>query len=526
MSQILTDEIGQSFQYSDNAPTVKGKECILANINTVENIAGFVRTSLGPNGLDKILIDQDDNITVSNDGATILQEMHMDTNPVSRLIVQLSQSQDEEIGDGTTSIVLLAAAMLRKSKGLLDKGIHPVKIAEGFSQALALASEHLAKISEPVADLRTAMIKAAKTTLSSKIVSSANLSEMCVDAILSVADMERKDVDLDLIYIQSKPGKTIAETKLIKGIVLKKEFSHPQMAKEIKNAKIALLSCPFEPPRLKTKNSLLIKSAQEYKDLESYEKRKFQEMIEAVKNSGANVVMCQWGFDDEANSLLMQNNLPAVRWVGGHELGLMAAHVNGSIIARFEDLRSESLGTANVKEESINTEGDTIITVENTEGKKSVTILVRGSTDFAIEEAKRSIRDALCSIRNIMTNTNIVYGGGSAEISTYVFLLKAAKEMGSVSEVTVQAFAQAVLEIPMALAENSGYDPTAYVGELIEAHISSGENALGVDCMGVGERNMKKVDVFEALNSKMTQFKMATELVCMVLKINEMIRKE
>lgn len=524
MTQILTDELGQSFQLRDSeSPELKGRECLFANISTVNAIASFLSSSLGPAGMDKILVDKDDNITVTNDGATILKEMDMTSNPISQLILQLSQSQDEEVGDGTTSIVILASALLSQAKKLVEKGIHPIKISEGFNVALSLAIEHLANISEEVGDLSSCMLKAAKTSLGSKIASLGNFSEICVQAALAVADMSRKDLDLDLISIQSKTGKSLSNTMLVKGIVLKKEFSHPQMTKRVESARIALLSCPFEPPKLKNKNSLLIQSAEEYKSLEAYEKSKFLEMIECLKASNADLVMCQWGFDDEANSLLMQHNLPAVRWVGGHDLGLMAAHIKGSIISRFEDLREEHLGVADVREESLGTDGDKIIIVESPSRSTSVTILVRGSTDYVIEEAKRSIRDALCAIRNIIVNDRIVYGGGSCELSTSVFLEQRARACSSEEEEAVKAFSRALLEVPLVLAKNSGFEPISYVEKLREAHMSGSDSFVGVDCLETGEKSMKKMGVFEALGSKTRQLKMATDLVNTVLKINDVI---
>lgn len=527
MGSIVTDEFGQSFQIRpEDSLSLRDKECLFANVNTVASIAEFISSSLGPTGMDKILIDQDDNITVTNDGATILKGMDLTSNPISQLIMQLSQSQDEEVGDGTTSIVVLASSILQQAKRMIQKGMHPTKIAEGFSRALALASSHLRSIGEPIADLRSYMIKAAKTSLSSKIVSAGNFSnfaELCVDAVLATADLERRDLDMELINIQERKGGNLFDTALVKGIVLNKEFSHQQMRKNMQNAKIALLSCPFEPPKLKTKNSLLVSTAEDYKELEKYEQNKFKEMIDRVKQVRADVVMCQWGFDDEANSLLVKNDLPAVRWVGGHELGMLAAHISGSIIARFEDLTEADLGTGNVREETLGTDSEKIVVVENVEQKKSVTILVRGSTKFVIEEAKRSIQDAICTVRNLLVWSDIVFGGGSAEISASIHLSKEARDCSAETEEAIRGFARALLEIPLTLASNSGFEPLSYIEGLREAQLSTGDHTLGVDCLETGERSMRKAEVFEPLNSKIRQFQMATELVCMILKIHDVI---
>lgn len=521
----MTDELGQSFRVSGNdGLALRGKECVFTNIATVESIAAFLRTSLGPAGMDKILESPDKKITVTNDGATILQEMEMTTNPISRLIVELSTAQDEAIGDGTTSIVVLAAAILKQAKGLMERGIHPIKIAEGLAVAQRLSVKHLEEIGEEVSDLRACMLRTARTTLGSKIVASANFAELCVDAVMSVADIERRDVDLGLITVRSLPGGDLAATRLINGIVLDKSFSHPQMKKTISNARVALLSCPFEPPKLKTKNSLLVKTAEDYKALENYEKESFVSMVQAVKASKADVVMCQWGFDDEANSLLVAEGLPAVRWVGGHELGLMAAHIDGQIVARFEDLSEAKLGTANIREETLTTESEKIIIVENPDQRRSVTILVRGSTEYVVEEAKRSIWDALCAIRNILVHPFIVYGGGSAEISTSIFLGKAAASHPPEIEAGIRAFATALLEIPLTLATNSGFEPFDYVEKIHEMQLALDDHTIGIDCLETGEKNMKKAEIFEALASKISQISMATELATMILKINDVIQ--
>lgn len=524
MAQILTDDLGQSFQLGeDENIRLRGRECLMANINTVKAIASFLSTSLGPTGMDKLLTDKDGNIYVTNDGATILKEMDMTENPISQLVSQLSQSQDEEIGDGTTSIVILASALLEQVRLLLDKGIHPIKISEGLNTALEVSEKYLIEISEDVTDLNSQLLKAAKTSLGSKIVGLYDFSPLCVEAALAVADLSRKDVDLELINIQSKIGKNLADTKLVKGLVIKREIAHPQMNKFMKNARMALLSCPFEPPKLKTKNSLIISTAEEYKNLETYEKMKFEEMIASLKKCKTDVVLCQFGFDDEATSLLMQNNIMAVRWVGGNDLGLIAFHINASIIARFEDLREEHLGVADIKEESLGTEAEKIITIESPTKNHAVTILVRGSTEYVIEEAKRSIRDALCAIRNVIDNGKIVYGGGSCELSLSIHLSKVSKSYGCEDEAALNAFSRALIEIPLTLSKNSGFDGVSYVEKLREMHLSGGDPHLGVDCLETGERNMKKIGIFETLKSKLRQLKMATNLVNTILKINDVI---
>ncbi|KDN45664.1 hypothetical protein RSAG8_04748, partial [Rhizoctonia solani AG-8 WAC10335] len=345
-----TDEYGRPFiivREQARKTRSHGVEAIKSHILAARTVANIVKTSLGPKGLDKIMIGPDGDITVTNDGATILGQMEVE-HQIAKLLVQLSKSQDDEIGDGTTGVVVLAGALLEQSEGLIDRGIHPIRIADGFERACAVAT--------------------AMTSLGSKIVSKAHqkFAQIAVDAVLSVADLQRKDVDFELIKVDGKLGGALEDTALVQGVVIDKDFSHPQMPRSVSDAKLAILTCPFEPPRPKTKHKLDITSVEEYKKLREYEKEKFNDMIKRVKDTGANLVICQWGFDDEANHLLMQNELPAVRWVGGPEIELIAIATNGRIVPRFEDLTAEKLGTAGiVREVSFGTTRDKMLPGSN-----------------------------------------------------------------------------------------------------------------------------------------------------------------
>lgn len=298
----------------------------------------MLRTSLGPKGLDKMLVSPDGDVTITNDGATILANLQVD-HQVARLMVELSQSQDDEIGDGTTGVVVLAGALLDQAEGLIKKGIHPVRIAEGLEKAAAIAIQTLDEIAQPMTDdlsldeknMHEALITTAMTTLSSKILQSLKrkMATIAVEAVLKVVDKERRDVNFERIRVEGKTGGSLEDTELVNGIVIDKEISHPQMDKVILDAKICILTCPFEPPKPKTKHKLDITSAEAYEELYQQEQKYFVDMVDMVKNSGANIVMCQWGFDDEANHLLLQNKLPAVRWVGGVEIEHIAMATGG-----------------------------------------------------------------------------------------------------------------------------------------------------------------------------------------------------
>lgn len=518
---IKTDDLGRAFEVPDNHH-MAGSDAITANTYVLSTIASLLSTSLGPNGMDKVLLSSDNEITITNDGATILNGMEMTKNPVAQLVVELSNSQDEEIGDGTTSVVIIASALLTQANLLIQKGIHPVKIAEGYEHALKKTTEFLESISEQVEDVEEFMVKAAKTSLNSKIVNKAldKFARICTNAVLSVFDSERKDLDFDLIKLEKKIGQDLSSTVLIQGVVINKEFSHPQMRKEIVDARIAILSCPFEPPKVKTKHNLLITTVEDYKSLEAYEKSKFVEMIEAVKRVGADIVISQWGFDDEANSLLMENDIPAIRWVGGSDLEAIAIHTGGSIIARFEDLREEDLGRGTVREASLGTEDEKVIVVESR--LRAGTILIRGGTEMAMEEAKRCVRDALCAVRNVLLDPRIVYGGGSSELAVSIFLQQQHVEADGEEAEALMAFSKALEEIPLNLAKNSGYDALSYVADLKARQGESKNHTLGVDCTGSG-CDMRLNGVFDALHSKIHMTQIATQLVNVILKIDDIV---
>jgi T-complex protein 1 subunit epsilon len=530
-AQVMKDESGRPFivvRDQGKKQRTHGNEAIKQHIVAARTVANIVRTSLGPKGLDKILISPDGDITVTNDGATILGQMEI-TNHAAKLLVELSKSQDDEIGDGTTGVVVLAAALLDQAADLMDKGIHPIRIADGFDQACEVAVAQLDKVSDEVPfsrDSQENLIKVAKTSLGSKIVTKAHdqFAQIAVDAVMSVADLERKDVDFELIKVDGKAGGSLEDSLLVKGVIVDKDFSHPQMPDEVRDARLAILTCPFEPPKPKTKHKLDISSVEEFKKLQQYERNKFTEMIEQIKDTGANVVICQWGFDDEANHLLLQNKLPAVRWVGGPEIELIAIATNGRIVPRFEDLSADKLGKAGVvREMSFGTTREKMLVIEECANTRAVTVFVRGSNKMIIDEAKRSLHDALCVVRNLVRDNRIVYGGGASEISCSVAVEDAAVKSPGLEQYAMRAFADALDAVPMALAENSGLSPIETLAELKSRQVREKNGRLGVDCMQTGSNDMRQHFVVEPLISKRSQLLLATQLCRMLLKINNVI---
>lgn len=488
MSYNFCDEYGRPYvliREQEIRKRTEEKNVLIENINSFCGIVDMLSTSLGPFGADKAIVSPDGEVIITNDGATILKEMDIEGSPMGRLITQLSTAQDDEIGDGTTSVVVIAASLLKEAKKLALKGMHPLKIIRGFEEALKIALSVIEEnsLTPTPEEIKGTMEKVGMSTLSSKVVSREieNYIRIAVEAVESVKDA-RGEANLELIKIEGE--NRIGESELIKGVYVSKEFSHFQMKKRIEGAQIAILACPFEPPKVKVKHDLNITSVEEFQELAEYEKRVFSDMIESIRRSGANVVLCQWGFDDEANSLLMQAGISAIRWVGAQELEMAAIHTGAQILSRFEDLSEESLGTGTVVEE----QGS--IRIMNSNKSSAVTILVRGGTSAIIEEKKRSIRDVLCAVRNVIRDPKIVKGAGAIDM-----LCAQAVAEGLPGSIGA-GYSRALQELPMALARNMGEDPISKISE------------------GIAD------DVWEGAYSKKHQYILATQTAKSIIRID------
>jgi len=528
-AQLVFDDYGKPMIIMRDQQSQKrlvGIESAKSNILAARSVASILKTSLGPKGLDKMMVGPDGDVTVTNDGATILKHMDVE-HQVAKLLVQLSQSQDDEIGDGTTGVVVFAGALLEAAEDLLDKGIHPIRIADGYESAAKAAVDHLDTIAEqyPIdPENLEPLILTAMTTLGSKIINRCHrqMAEIAVDAVMAVADLTSRDVNFELIKVMGKVGGKLEDTRLVKGVVIDKDFSHSQMPKELKDVKIAILTCAFEPPKPKTKLKLEVTNVDQYKALHAYEQEKFTQMVDQVKDTGATLAICQWGFDDEANHLLLSKKLPAVRWVGGPEIELIAIATGGRIVPRFEELTPEKLGHAgSVRELSFGTTKDHMLVIEGCPNTKAVTIFIRGGNKMIVAEAERSMHDALCVVRNLVRNDRVVYGGGAAEISCALAVAKKADSITSLEQYAYRAFSDALESIPLSLAENSGLSPIDTLSEVKATQATSGNAALGIDCNQSGTNDMKVQHVIESLHSKKQQILLATQLVKMVLKIDD-----
>mmetsp|Transcript_39182 Transcript_39182/g.91280 ORF Transcript_39182/g.91280 Transcript_39182/m.91280 type:complete len:423 (-) Transcript_39182:64-1332(-) len=418
----------------------------------------------------------------------------------------------------------------------MDKGIHPVRIAEGYERACEIAAKHLDAIGDVVGFTKEdpePLVTTAMTTLSSKIINEnkRKMAEIAVQAVLGVADLDRKDVNFDMIRMEGKAGGSLEDTELVNGIVIDKDFSHPQMPKRVENAKMCILTCPFEPPKPKTKHKLDITSREAYDQLFQQEQEYFADMVRRVKDSGANLVICQWGFDDEANHLLLQNGLPAVRWVGGVEIEHIAIATGGRIVPRFEDLSPEKLGRAGVvREVSFGTSNERMLVIEDGVNSNAVTVLIRGGNKMIVEEAKRSLHDAMCVVRNLIKDRRVVYGGGAAEVSCSIAISKHAETVAGTDQYAIRAFADALDDIPLALAENAGLAPIEELASIKSRQVKENNPNLGLGIdrptsVGNSTCDMKDLGVFETLIGKQQQLQLATQVVKMILKIDDVILK-
>ncbi|AEA38971.1 t-complex protein1, epsilon-SU (nucleomorph) [Cryptomonas paramecium] len=508
----------------------KGFWVIKKNISFITKISNILKSSFGPLGMDKIINEKNGNIIITNDGATILSSMDV-KNSVEKMLVNLSKSQDEEIGDGTTGIIIMTASLLKQAEKLIEKGIHPVRIVEGFEYACDICLGHLENISERMSkdyDVYTFMLEAGITSMNSKITkrSKKKLSELCIKSVFAVCDVIRKDVNLDLIKFEKRAGGHLEHTMLINGIIIDKEFSHTQMPKQMNDVRLCILTCPLEPPKPKTKYKIEIKNEIQFNQLYSFEQKYFHDAIFQIKSSGANLLLCQWGFDDEGNHLLLRNKLSAVRWVSGTEIELLAVTTGAQIVPRFNEITSITLGYASKIRESSLDKQNRILIIENCAKSKVITVLIRGSSEFIVEEIKRSLRDGICVIRNLIKDNRIVFGGGSVELSCSLKIYEQAYQSFGLKHCILNSFSESLRAIPMILAENAGYSPIETLYQIMNRQIGEKNFHLGIDCTGKVVGNMKKKKVFETLLGKQQQIQNAVQLACAILKIDDLIKLE
>ena len=502
-----------------------GREALRSNIQAARVVADCVRSSLGPKGMDKMLVASFGDVTITNDGATILKEMDVQ-NPAAKMMVEVSKAQDQEVGDGTTTAVVLSSELLTKAEELIDKNVHPIVILDGYRQATEKTLQILDEMAIKVASNdRKALRNVAITSQASKVLSenAEFVADICVDAILQVAEQtpEGWKADIDDVKVEKKAGGSLTDTTLIKGIVIDKEVAHQGMPKSVKNPKIALLNTAVEVEKTEFDAKINIQRPEQMKAFLDEEEKMLKDMVQKVKSSGANVLLCQKGIDDVAQHYLAKEGIAVIRRVSEKDMEKLAKSTGGKIITNIEDLKAENLGTADLFEER-KIADDKMTFIEGCKNAKAVAILVRGGTERIVNEAERSIHDALCVVRDVVRDPRIVAGGGAPELEAAAQLKRWAEKLTGKEQLAVISYAEALEAIPMALAENSGIDPLDMLVELRSRH-EKGEKWAGVDVYEGKANDMSKINVYEPLAVKRQVVMSASEAASMILKIDDVI---
>jgi thermosome len=503
----------------------RGREAQSAAIMVAKVIAETMRTSLGPRGMDKMLVDSFGDIVITNDGATILKEMDVE-HPVAKMLVEVAKAQDEEVGDGTTTAVVLAGELLARAEELIEKEVHPSIVIEGYRKAAREAIKILDNIAVPVDPTKKdELAKIARTALVSKVVGEYAdfISKLVVDAVLKVAEKVNGQwrVDLDDIKLEKKEYGSILDSRLIEGVVLDKEIVHPDMPKLVRNPKIALLDAGLEIEKTEFDAKLNIESPEQMRAFMEQEEKMLKDMVEKIAATGANVVLCQKGIDDLAQHFLARKGIVAVRRIKKSDMDKLAKATGGRVVSRVDELSAADLGTAELLEERRVGE-DKMVFIEGCKNPKSVSILIHGGTQRIVDEAERSFKDAINVVKDILVEPKIVAGGGAPEVELALRLRDYAKSLPGKEQLAVEKFADALERIPMQLAENAGLDPIESIVSLRAAH-KDGKKWEGVNVLGYSLGDMWGENVFEPVVVKKQVIKSAVEAACMILKIDDII---
>ncbi|MEW5841452.1 thermosome subunit beta [Nitrososphaera sp.] len=509
----------------EGASQTKGRDAQKNNITAAKLIAEIVRTSLGPRGMDKMLVDTLGDVTITNDGATILKEIDVQ-HPAAKMMVEISKATDNEVGDGTTSVVVLAGALIEKAEELINKDVHPTIIVDGYRKSAAKTIEVLNNIAQKIeGNEKDELVRIARTSMQTKIVSreAEGLAQIVVSAALAVAEKTDSGfkMDVDDIKVEKKAGGSISDTKLIKGIVLDKEVVHGGMPKRIEKAKIALVNSALEIEKTEFDAKINISSPDQMKMFLEEENRMLKSMVDKITSSGANVVVCQKGIDDIAQHYLAKAGVLAVRRVKESDMTKMSRATGARIVNNLDDLTSKDLGSAELVEER-KVETDKWVFIEGCKHPKSVTILIRGGSQRVVDEADRSVHDALMVSKDVLEKPAIVAGGGAPEAYAAARLREWATGLQGREQLAAEKFAEALEVIPLALAENAGMDPIDTLTEL-RAKQSKGSKWTGVDARNAKVADMSKLDVVEPLAVKEQIIKSATEAASMILRIDDVI---
>ena len=510
---------------TEGTKRTRGKDAQRINILIAKAVAQSVKSTLGPKGMDKMIVDELGDVTISNDGATILEEMSID-HPAGKMMVEVAKTQDDEVGDGTTTAVILAGGLLKQAEGMLDDEIHPSIIIKGYRMAAIKAREVLGKIATPIeASDKKTLKHLAKTSMTGKAAEATEeLSDLVVSAVSDIAQKEdgKTTIDIDHIKVEKKQGANLSESELVKGIIIDKEIVHSAMPRKIENAKIALVDVAMEIKETETDAKIEITSPDQLQAFLDQEEAMLRKMVASIKDAGANVVMCQKGIDDMAQHFLSKEGIAAVRRVKKSDMDSLARATGGSVVSRLEDLTSKDLGHAStVREKKV--AGDEMVFVEGCKNPKSVSLLLRGTGEQVVAEAERAVHDAICSLASAIRVGKVVSGGGSTEIEVALQLRQYAQGIGGREQLAIERFADTLEEIPRTLAESAGMDPLDTLVGLRAKHKDKGGKTIGVDVFKAKLVDMNAQNVIEPVNVKTQAITGGTEVAEMILRIDDII---
>jgi thermosome len=525
MASIQQGPNGPVLVLKESALQQKGKDAQQNNIAAAKLVSQLVRSSLGPRGLDKMLVDSLGDVTITNDGATILKEIDVQ-HPAAKMMVEISKTVDNEVGDGTTSSVIFGGALLARAEDLLNKDVHASTIIDGFQAAsdktLEIYSDLAKKISS---DDRPSLLKIAITSMQSKLISedSDSLSKVIVDAILSIATKKGDDyfVDLENIKVEKKAGGSIDDTQIVKGIVLDKEIVHSGMPTKIEKAKIALLNSALEIEKTELSAEIRITDPTQMQMFLEEENRMLKAMVDKLHDVGANVLICQKGIDDISQHYLAKYGIMAIRRVKESDMIKLSKATGGRVISNIDDLSESDLGSADLAHQK-KVESDKWVFIEGCKHPQSVTLLIRGGTQRVIDEVDRSIHDSLMVVKDVIEKPAIVAGGGAPEAFAASLLKEWAVNFDGREQLAIKKYAEALETIPLTIAENAGMDPIDTMANL-RAKQNHGQKWTGIDARNMQIADLLAINVVEPIVVKEQIIKSATEAACMILRIDDVI---
>ena len=525
MASIQQGPNGPVLVLKESALQQKGKDAQQNNIAAAKLVAELVKSSLGPRGLDKMLVDSLGDVTITNDGATILKEIDVQ-HPAAKMIVEISKTVDNEVGDGTTSSVVFGGALLARAEDLLKKDVHSSTIIEGFQAASEKVLEIYSQLSKKVEpDDKATLLKIASTSMQSKLISedSSSLSKIVVDAILSIATKKGDEyfVDLENIKVEKKPGGSIDDTQIVKGIVLDKEIVHSGMPTRIDNASIALINSALEIEKTEMSAEIRITDPTQMQMFLEEENRMLKTMVDKLHDVGANVLICQKGIDDIAQHYLAKHGIMAVRRVKESDMIKLSKATDGRVISNLDDLTEKDLGSADLAHQK-KVESDKWVFIEGCKHPQSVTLLIRGGTQRVIDEVDRSIHDSLMVVKDVIEKPEIVAGGGAPESFAAAQLKDWANNFDGREQLAIKKYAEALEVIPLTISENAGMDPIDTMATL-RSKQNQGQKWTGIDAKNTKIADMMAINVVEPIAVKEQIIKSATEAACMILRIDDVI---